>query len=266
VVSKLSAKVDHVHLSTTITSIELHSEDPSKLNIHTTEGTYGPFSHLIIATQANSGIPLLDSYHAAISDDASEHKRGVKELLDCLEAFQYRKSIVINHTDSRFVPQDQQNRRDLNLVLGTDHVPDEKDPHPMTLPPSYTMATHVLANLKWDKAVYQTTNPIIAPQKDSLLSVSVLERAIVTTQSKAMLPKLSKSQRRIWPFGTSNTSLGPVQGAGRLQSAKHPGIWVCGSYAYRGIPLLEGCVASARDVVEQGVMRSEGVALGEKPW
>jgi hypothetical protein len=34
------------------------------------------------------------------------------------------------------------------------------------------------------------------------------------------------------------------------EEAEGPGIWVCGSYAYPGIPLLEGCVVSAKNVVE----------------
>jgi len=136
----------------------------------------------------------------------------------------------------------------------------------VTLPSSYTMATHLIANLTSEKPVYQTTNPIVPPSKDSLLSVSVLERAVVTTASKVALEDLSRSNDSAWGFGSSQSSLGPLQGAGRLESAKHPGIWICGSYAYKGIPLLEGCVASARDVVEQGIMRCEGVALREEPW
>jgi len=219
-----------------------------------------------MATQANSGVSLLNLYHTALSEETSEHKQAVKDLIDCLQAFQYRKSIVVNHTDSRFVPQDQKNRRDLNLVLGTNCINDGENIHPMTLPPSYTMATHVLSHWKSEKAVYQTTNPIVPPRQDSLISVAVLERAIVTTESKAALEELSKSEQSAWYFGSSSTTLGPLQGAGRLRSRKRPGIWVCGSYAYRGIPLLEGCVASARDVVVQGVMRCEGVALREEPW
>ncbi|KIJ45097.1 hypothetical protein M422DRAFT_251293 [Sphaerobolus stellatus SS14] len=266
VVSHISRDIKHVHVSTTITSIELDKEDTSKLTIKTTEGTYHGFSHIILATQANSGVPLLKTYHSSLPDDAPGHKAAVQKLIDCLDIFHYRKSIVINHTDSRFVPQDKRDRRDLNLVLGTaDHL-SEKDIDSVTLPSSYTMATHLIANLKSEKPVYQTTNPIVPPSKDSLLSVSVLERAVVTTASKVALEDLSRSNDSAWGFGSSQSSLGPLQGAGRLESAKHPGIWICGSYAYKGIPLLEGCVASARDVVEQGIMRCEGVALREEPW
>jgi hypothetical protein len=38
-----------------------------------------------------------------------------------------------------------------------------------------------------------------------------------------------------------------------------PGLWVCGSYSYPGIPLLEACVSSAKEIAENGLMPSEGV-------
>ena len=60
-----------------------------------------------------------------------------------------------------------------------------------------------------------------------------------------------------------------MQGAGARTADKAlrtPGLWLCGSYASAGIPLLEGCVASARNVVEQGVYAAEGVPPGAAPW
>lgn len=85
-----------------------------------------------------------------------------------------------------------------------------------------------------------------------------------------------------WRWGTSGSdggALGCLQGAGKVlplppdsedtEREKDgverkviqdvPGIWICGSYAHAGIPLLEGCVVSARNVVEQGIWVCEGV-------
>ena len=68
-----------------------------------------------------------------------------------------------------------------------------------------------------------------------------------------------------WSWGCAGQGGGllePLQGAGRLEDTAAdcvPGIWFCGSYAYCGIPLLEGCVVSARNVVEQGIWVSEGI-------
>jgi len=51
--------------------------------------------------------------------------------------------------------------------------------------------------------------------------------------------------------------LGPLQGA--MVGEDGPRIWMCGAYAYCGIPLLEGCVVSGRNVVEKGILAHEGV-------
>ncbi|KAF8491303.1 hypothetical protein JB92DRAFT_3006578 [Gautieria morchelliformis] len=265
VVSRLARYVPHIHLSCTVVSITTDPSDSSKISIQTSQGTYNGFSHLLIATQANNGIPLLTSYYSSLPKDASEHRQTLEELIQCLKSFQYRKTVVINHTDDTFLPPDQRDRRDLNLVQGTRLDSDEMHLDPLTVPMSYTMATHVLSNSK-DAPIYQTTNPIVPPRHDSILSVAVLERAVLTAESKAALRLLSHREEGQWPFTKCSTSLGRLQGAGRLQVATRPGIWVCGSYAHSGIPLLEGCVASARDVVEQGILRCEGVTVHDKPW
>ena len=61
--------------------------------------------------------------------------------------------------------------------------------------------------------------------------------------------------------------VGPLQGAARRElGGSAAGLWVIGSYAHRGIPLLEGCVVSAREVVERGVLRCEGGSVHGSPW
>lgn len=265
VASRLASSISHIHLSTNILSIVADPSDSSKLSIQTTERTYSGFSHLIIATQANHGISLLTSYYSSLPDDTSEHRQTMDDMIQCLKSFQYRKTVVINHTDGSFLPPDQRDRRDLNLVQGIKQVSEEKQFDPFTLPMSYTMATHVLSNAE-NTPIYQTTNPIVSPRQDSVLSVAVLERAVLTAKSKAALRLLSQRKEGMWPFTSYSTSLGRVQGAGRMKCAAKPGIWICGSYAHSGIPLLEGCVASARDVVEQGILRCEGIAVQDEPW
>lgn len=65
-----------------------------------------------------------------------------------------------------------------------------------------------------------------------------MERAVLTVDSKAALRELVGSDGQ----------LGELQGGA--------GVWMCGSYAWEGIPLLEGCVASAKLVIEKGVVPS----------
>jgi hypothetical protein len=151
--------------------------------------------------------------------------------------------------------------------------------------------------------VYQTTDPVVAPRAACVLSAARLERAVLTPNAKAALRELSVPAdgrddrdgedsaeswwRRRWRSGwrcagSAERRLGVLQGGvrGALGSElalaglrregeareEGPGIWLCGSYAHSGIPLLEGCVVSARAVVEQGILANEGVALGRTPW
>lgn len=134
------------------------------------------------------------------------------------------------------------------------------------------MATHVLTppegyplNLP---TIYQTTNPIIPAREDCVFSVAKLERAVLTVDSKKALNGLYREEGRKWwqCAGQADSCLGELQGAGRLTGVIGPGIWICGSFAHAGIPLLEGCVVSARTVVEQGVCKSEGVEVRTSPW
>lgn len=108
------------------------------------------------------------------------------------------------------------------------------------------MATHIVST---NPTIYQTTNPIVPPRAGTVIAVARMERAVLTVDSKEALREL---------YG--DAGLGPLQGAGKLEGAPDVAkIWVCGSYAYEGIPLLEGCVASARLVVRRGVLASEEI-------
>jgi microfibrillar-associated protein 1 len=113
--------------------------------------------------------------------------------------------------------------------------------------------------------LYQTTNPIIAPKEETILSVARLERAVLTVEAKEALKGLCRERdKRWWQFAEQAGSvLGPLQGGER---GKGPGIWICGSFACGGIPLLEGCVVSARNIVEQGVWKNEGLRVMSPPW
>lgn len=100
------------------------------------------------------------------------------------------------------------------------------------------------------------------------MSVAHLERAVLTLDAKRALRGLYSSSAT---EGETTLGLGPLQGAGRSVGANPgdsvgAGIWFVGSYAAGGIPLLEGCVVSARNVVEKGVLASEGVAVVGSPW
>jgi hypothetical protein len=121
------------------------------------------------------------------------------------------------------LPTSQQDHRDLNLVRCPTPPPASASPSekagalnhfPPTPDESFTMATHIM----------RCPNPIVPIDPSKVLSVAKLERALPTAESTANLSRLHDLQ------GSS-------------------GLWFVGAYAWEGIPLLEGCVASAEEVV-----------------
>ena len=275
VVARLTANlnIQHIHLSSSIVAIQSDPQDPRFATIQylydgQTQEITG-FRHIILATQAVGAIPLLTSYLRSLPSNRLDHIRALQRQIQCLKAFKYRPAAVINHTDNSLLPDDVRDIRDLNLVTLNRNSNYENLLGKSSVSSAYTMTTHILPRPKGypkDKPqVYQTTNPIIEPKKDCLLSAVTLERAIVTMESRQALASLSVSKSRRWwqcPY-QATTCLGAVQGA---RDGDSPGIWICGSYAHSGIPLLEGCVVSARNVVEQGILKSEGVQWVHKPW
>ncbi|PFH54890.1 hypothetical protein AMATHDRAFT_134337 [Amanita thiersii Skay4041] len=272
VVSKLILNAGHIHLSSQITAVHSDPGDRQLVSIsysrpdglHTDSG----FHHVVFAVEAHRAIPLLSSYVMSLSQDATFHKLEIEKQMECLSTFKYRTSIVLNHTDRSLLPEDERDIRDLNFV-DADAISNMMS---LRVSPSFTMATHVITPPEGYpgllKPVYQTTNPIMLPRMDCLLSHAKLERAVLTLEAKEALRRLyCQRAGRWWNDMYSNDSkLGCLQGAGKLIGGEEAGIWICGSYAYPGIPLLEGCVVSARSVVEEGIFRCEGVNALEAAW
>ena len=271
---RLSSTVKNIHVSSTISAIFPDPRAPELASIHcdTPQGPviHGGFHHIILASQATRAIPLLASYHGSLAKEDPK-RQAVEDQIQCLRTFEYRNTIVINHTDPSLMPDNVEDQRELNLICSSRDpaaLRDEKTEFTDCVSTSYTMATHVLALPQGFPRIYQTTNPFVPLEKNQVLSVAKLERAIVTVQSKEALKGLYIEDRRRWWQCASQGEyrLGELQGAGKASNLKGPGIWICGSFAYAGIPLLEGCVVSARGVVEQGVWKSEGIEVGCSPW
>ena len=293
VVDRISSplKKEHIHLASPITSLVYNAPPPSspssspKVDIHCPNNTvYTGFDHIIFATQANQASSILKTYIDSIPL-GSRHHQLVSEQIKCLDTFEYAQNVVVNHTDSTVMPDSYQDRRDLNLMMARSPCRNPRndvsagEDKVNVVPPTFAMATHMLAG---SDGVYQTTNPTVPIDQTRILSVARLERAIVTLKSKAALQNLwvehstnphneeKEKERRAGSLSwgcaaVARGGLGRLQGAGRMEvgedGERTPGVWLCGSYAYGGIPLLEGCVVSAGLVVEDGVWASEGVCL-----
>jgi hypothetical protein len=275
VVARLSCHIpaSGIHIGAPATKLLPDRNCPGRVTIVCGAGEdltlYPGFEHVILATQANHAAPLVDGYARALEEQqAVPAAMPATQLSACLSQFEYRRTIVVNHTDDSLLPADNRDRRDLNMVMMSSLAVVEgkfadEGPTGLVLPPTYAMTTHMLprpANRAPGTAILQTTNPIFAPRPKSVLSVSRLERALLTRASKAAVRSLCAREE-------DAVGVGRLQGTARRELGKTAaGLWVVGSYAHRGIPLLEGCVLSAREVVERGILPCEGGSVHGSLW
>ena len=273
VVARLSGQIpaSQIHVGAPATALLPDHHESGRVIIACGSGEdvalHAGFDHVVFATQANHAAPLVAAYARALEEQQAVGPAACASRLSaCLSQFEYRKTVVVNHTDDRLLPENPSDRRDLNFVILTPSLVDGKlaaaeasELH--LLPPTYTMTTHVLprpAGRAPGVAILQTTNPIIVPRPGSVLSSTRLERALLTRASKAAVRSLCAGE-------DDEVNVGVLQGAARRKHGA-AGLWVVGSYAYGGIPLLEGCVASAREIVERGILRCEGASVHDAPW
>ncbi|KAJ3049109.1 hypothetical protein HK097_009867 [Rhizophlyctis rosea] len=251
----LSTSVRSIHSLNTPTSKTPPStpsspHSPLQLAIETDTGEVRKYHHVIFATQANQAARILKQSRFAKGD------KGLLKQVGVLERFPYRKSLVVCHTDEDVMPRERDRWRCLNFAtvggngwVGGDGVGSEESGRGRSEaaegydPLNVSQCTHffnlTLPQLGSGKAYLQTTNPITLPDPEKTLSASWFERATVT-----------------WDSMMAVDGLEGVQGLG--------GRWFVGSYAWPGIPLLEGCVASGARVIGR-IGELEGFKVGV-PW
>jgi hypothetical protein len=155
-------------------------------------------------------------------------------------------------------------RRNLNLT-SVAHEYRARVPGPggeLCALPSYTITTQILPQpiaFVYPRNAFQTTNPVILPRRDTILSVAHVKRAVLTSDSKKALSGLWKAGKRKWWNMPSKRRVNWVHITRSGGWGEWARIWACGAYGYCRIPLLEGCVVSARNVVECGIFNHEGV-------
>ncbi|KAF9360068.1 hypothetical protein BGX26_010614 [Mortierella sp. AD094] len=112
------------------------------------------------------------------------------------------------------------------------------------------MATHIMNNtassLGTTTKFLQTTNPIFQPKPETVISSAWFERAVVNPESMKAVDELNQQMEeqteRLLAAATSEST---------QATSVSDRVWFVGSYAYPGIPLLEGCVVSAVQVMER---------------
>jgi hypothetical protein len=135
---------------------------------------------------------------------------------DILSMFTYEKVNCTVHRDVALLPADYDDHRAFNWIW----YPDD-DKSEITLHSNHLNSA--LGRSKDTPLCLQTVNPQTSIDPKETISVSMFERVLVTPLSNAGLSRLPS-----------------IQGRG--------GLWYAGSWASRGIPLLESAVVAARRV------------------
>jgi predicted NAD/FAD-binding protein len=257
VVQNISAPLKNVHLDTQIISIQPNKNTAYKFEITDEHNTTYDIDHIIFATQGNQAISMLQAYKNSLTEESFDNYKSleiVQEQMNMLQKFHYDTALVINHTDTRLLPSNASNWKALNLAMVDESVdPGDSDlivpyPHDTTMTTHIINLTHNVLDHKVSNLYMQTTNPCLSVDPKKVLSVAWFERATVTLESKKALQECLFIQSK-----DKETILGSCQGKN--------GIWFVGSYCWKGIPLLEGCVASAEHVVTKGIALAENINI-----
>jgi predicted NAD/FAD-binding protein len=160
--------------------------------------------------------------HVVLATQANQSARllakGSKEELEALNAFRYETSRVIVHRDPRLCPPgDESCWSPVNFIRSSDRQA-----------PMATIWLNAIQSIPCTDHVFQTWNPIIEPDPSLVLAESVFQRPVVDAASLAGLVRLDQIHRQ-----------------------RDRRVWFCGSYAARGIPLLESATHSALSVAER---------------
>lgn len=204
------------------------------------------FDHIVFAAQGTQTARLLQMYERHLTSLPSSpaltpQLAHCREQIAHLKRLAYEQSTVVCHTDTSVLSPNKTQWQALNLVSPL---------NPKGTDPTYTMATHIVGRFE-DMVIMQTTNPLpwLFPEESKCISQSTFERFVLTLEGR-------KARELFFDRDATKSRqpmLGALQGPpgqGHNGVCKSPGIWFCGSWSY-GVPLLEGCVTSARLVTDR---------------
>jgi uncharacterized protein len=197
--------------------VQLVGDTGAKVEVRNARGDRGLYDRVIIATQANQLGFLRGARYAR------ERKR--------LAAIRYARGRLVVHSDERFMPLDRRDWEALNFRTDAE----------MQQAMFTVWVNAVEPSLAGKPPVFQTWNPLFAPRRGTVLAAVPLQRAVVTSDTAAVLRALDD-----WHA--------------------EPGrrVFYCGSWAHAGVPLLETAVRSAEHVVRciqrQGARRAPAAA------
>lgn len=141
-----------------------------------------------------------------------------KREMNILRQFRYEQSKVVVHRDERLAPRQRSEWAPVNFLLS--------DAHDKPMASIWMNSIH--PELRGHPSIFETWNPFVEIPQEKILIESHFERPVVTGESLHAIEQLAACH----------------QEADRR-------IWFCGSYAKRGIPLLESAAASAKAIADR---------------
>lgn len=135
-----------------------------------------------------------------------------------LAKFQYETSRTIVHTDPSLAPANEKDWAPVNFLMSDTH----------DRPMATIWMNQIYSQLGTDTNYFETWNPFHDVESDKLLIDASVQRPVVTRDSLRGIRQIDK-----------------------LHEQHDRRVWFCGSYASRGIPLLESAVVSAKALSEK---------------
>ncbi len=190
------------------------------------DGALARFDHVVLATQANQALALLE--------DASVAERRM------LAGFSYRPIEVVMHRDAHLMPARRRDWSAVNLLVTPEGAQPQSTIWVNAVQPALKAMSAGAPN--GEAPILQTVHPLRAPRDETVISTARFERPVVDAASERALASLAT-----------------------LHAEPGRRVWFCGSYAQPGIPLLESAVGSAEVAVRALAAAWAGAGSGGWP-
>lgn len=159
---------------------------------------------------------------AIVSTQANQAARLLSGAFErerrALESFSYESSYIMNHTDDRYMPRRRRQWLPVSFLV----------PEAGAMPAGTIWLNQIIPELKGERRnIFQTWNPVLKTPEEKILGGATFERPVVDFEAEKGIDKLN-----------------------HLHGEPKRRLFFSGSYAIKGIPLLEAGVTSSRRVCE----------------
>ena len=179
VAAKLLAGIGQVHCNVAIDAVRRRGRT---LAVRTADGHEAVFDHVVLATQANQALPMLEA-------PTADERR-------VLGGFRYEPVEVLMHTDAALMPRHRADWSPVNLRVSPAH----------DRPMSTIWVNAVQPPLRRVRDVFQSVHPCQAPKDEAVIGHARFERPVVDARSAAALQGLERlhaeADRRVWFCGS----------------------------------------------------------------